>query len=65
MTARQPQPCDGGLVLEGLGRLLLDAGAEVSVQPVPVSDPCLRAVWPDTLWKISVYFSHTLHMTLC
>ena len=65
MTERQPQPCDGGLALEGLGRLLLDAGAEVSVQPVPVSDPCLRAVWPDTLWKISVYFSHTLHMTLC
>ena len=65
MTERQPLPCAGGLALEGLGTIRLDSPVEISVQPVPVSDARLRTAWPGTIWKISLYFSNTLHLTLC
>ena len=64
MTERQPQPCEGGLSLDGLGVIHLDTPVEVSVQPVPVSDPRLRTAWPYTIWKISLYFYHHIHLTL-
>ena len=64
MTERQPQPCEGGLSLDDLGVIHLDTPVEVSVQPVPVSDPRLRTAWPYTIWKISLYFYHHIHLTL-
>ena len=64
MTERQPSLCDGGLALEELGVIHLDGPAEISVQPVPVSDPRLRTAWPYTIWKISLYFYHHIHLTL-
>ena len=64
MTERQPSLCDGGLALEELGVIHLDGPVEISVQPVPVSDPRLRTAWPYTIWKISLYFYHHIHLTL-
>ena len=52
-----------GVTLQSLASL--DSPVEISVQPVPVSDPRLRTAWPGTIWKISLYFSNTLHLTLC
>ena len=64
MTEHQPQPCEGGLALGELGVILLGDSAEISVQPVPVSDPRLRTAWPFTIWKISLYFYKQIHLTL-
>lgn len=64
MTEHQPQPCEGGLALGELGVILLGDPAEISVQPVPVSDPRLRTAWPFTIWKISLYFYKQIHLTL-
>ena len=64
MTQRRPQLSPGGLALEDLGVIRISSGAEISLQPVPVEDPRLRTAWPDTLWKISIYFynSHDLFL---
>ena len=42
----------------------ISSGAEISLQPVPVEDPRLRTAWPDTLWKISIYFYKSLDLFL-
>ncbi len=64
MTERRPAACPGGLELEGLGRILLSSGTEITIQPVPVTDPRLRTAWPDTIWKISLYFYHKIDLSL-
>src|SRR5699024_3259167 len=64
MTDHQPQPCMGGLALDEIGVILLEDSAEISVQPVPVSDPRLRTAWPFTIWKISIYFYKQIHLIL-
>lgn len=64
MTQRHPQLWGGALRLEDLGTLQPGSGVEMTVQPVPVADPRLRTAWPDTIWKISLYFYHKLILTL-
>ena len=64
MTQRRPQLSPGGLALEDLGVIRISSGAEISLQPVPVEDPRLRTAWPDTLWKISIYFYKSLDLFL-
>ena len=64
MTERQPVPCEGGLAVGEVGRILLHPGVEVTITPVPVSDPRLRTAWPDTIWKISLYFYKTITLSL-
>ena len=64
MTERQPVPCEGGLAVGEVGRILLHPGVDVTITPVPVSDPRLRTAWPDTIWKISLYFYKTITLSL-
>lgn len=64
MTQLHPQLWGGGLSLEGLGLIQPGSGVEVTVQPVPVTDPRLRTAWPDTIWKISMYFYNKLILHL-
>ena len=64
MTRFRPSLCPGGLALEELGTIRMGSGVEMTLQPVPVADPRLRTAWPDTLWKISLYFYHKLELNL-
>lgn len=64
MTQLHPQLWGGGLSLEGLGLIQPGSGVELTVQPVPVTDPRLRTAWPDTIWKISMYFYNKLILHL-
>lgn len=64
MTQLHPQLWGSGLSLEGLGLIQPGSGVEVTVQPVPVTDPRLRTAWPDTIWKISMYFYNKLILHL-
>ncbi len=64
MTQLHPQLWGSGLSLEGLGLIQPGSGVEMTIQPVPVTDPRLRTAWPDTIWKISLYFYNKLILHL-
>lgn len=66
MSREAPQPQGPALVrLGSLARLELDGALEPpQVQAVPVTDPRLRTAWPDTLYRLTVRFTHRLHITL-
>lgn len=65
MTEQQPTLVSNGLAIGDLGRISFDtAAARVEVFPVSVTDPRLRTAWPETIYKITLYFRHTLVLDL-
>ena len=59
------QPVLNGAVLEvaDLGVVELN-GAAAEVSAVPVTDSRLLVTWPDTLWKVQLTFTGTLHLVV-
>ncbi|OUP05120.1 heparinase [Anaerofilum sp. An201] len=59
------QPVLNGAVLEvaDLGVVELN-GVAAEVSAVPVTDSRLLVTWPDTLWKVQLTFTGTLHLVV-
>ena len=66
LTEQKPAHAPDGLAVgTTLGGIRFDAQAvQAEVTPVPVTDPRLRTAWPETIYKITLYFKKTLNLKL-
>ncbi len=65
MTERRPLQTEYGFALDGLCELHLDGeDIEAKAEPVAVTDPRLLSAWPDTIWKITIYFTRRIDILL-
>ncbi len=65
LTEQKPTPVPDGFAVGELGGIRFDPETISGyVVPIPVSDPRLRTAWPETIYKITLYFKDTLHLEL-
>lgn len=65
LTEQKPTPVHDGFIIGELGGIRFDLKtASGHVVPVPVTDPRLRTAWPETIYKITLYFKKTLNLEL-
>ena len=65
LTEQKPAPVQDGFTVGELGGIRFDPEtASGYVVPVPVADPRLRTAWPETIYKITLYFKKMLNLEL-
>lgn len=56
MLARRPDLATGKLGLPDLAIIDIEGGGPATLEAIAISDPRLRAAWPETLYRISIPF---------
>ena len=64
MTALRPTAEGDTIRLEDAAAIALHGAQRVAVEPVPIGDPQLRSAWPDTLYRIRVWFRGRLSLNV-
>lgn len=64
MLCEQPV-VEGGTIRVGtLGEIRFHGGTCAGIDKLPISDPRLRATWPDTLWRVRIAFAERLTLII-
>ncbi len=64
MSVEEPAVQEGNLCFGALGYTPLPAGVRAEISRVPVTDPRLRGAWPEAVWRIRLYFTGALELTI-
>lgn len=62
MVAVEPVAERGIVTLPGVARITIEGGDRPSVEAIPVTDPRLRAAWPDRLFRIAIPFTERVRV---
>lgn len=63
MFRQQPTIDNNRIIVEGLGSVTC-SDCTLEVEPVKVTDSRLLVAWPETIWKVTVRFTHTFTITV-
>lgn len=64
MLCEQPT-VEGETIRVGtLGEIRFNGGTCAGIDKLPISDPRLRATWPDTLWRVRIAFAERLTLAI-
>ena len=65
LTKQKPTPAADGFAVGSLGGIRFASLPEkADVTPVPITDARLRTAWPDTIYKVTIYFKNMLNIEL-
>ena len=64
MSVEPPRLREGGLAFGELAVLRADGAEHFFIEEIPVSDPRLRAVWPEILYRTRIYFHGRLRLEI-
>jgi len=64
MVAVEPAIEENVIHLPGIASIAVECGEHPSASAIPVSDPRLRAAWPDRLFRIAIPFADRVRVTI-